>query len=152
MPSSPERSPYRWAGRGLVGLLLVLVAIPAYLTLAPSWRTLGIRLGCALLVIAGCVRLTRGARRAIEEQPLSALDLPPRPFPARELDERFLRLRGDLVASARSQRYFDAILWPRLVALAGEGLPRLATPRALWRRGPSLRTIEHLVAEAEKRA
>jgi hypothetical protein len=130
-------------------VLLALAAIPAYVTLAPSWRTLAIRLGCGLLVVAGCVRLTRSARRAIDEQPPSALDAPPALPPAPELDERFVRLRGDVTAGTRSQRYFDSILWPRLLAIAGESLPRPAARPA--RRGPSLRALERLIAEAEKR-
>jgi len=133
-------------------LLLVLVAIPAYLALAPSWRTLAVRLGCAAIVMAVCVRLTRSVRDSIDEQPVSVLDAPPQPSAAPELDERFLRLRGDLIASTRSRQYFDAILWPRLLGIAGETLPRPAERRGLRRLGPSLTAIERLMVEAEKRA
>ena len=152
MPSHPERSSYRWVAQGLLVLLLVLAAIPGYLILTPSWRTLAVRLGCAMIVVAVCVRLTRRVRRSIEEQPVSALEAPPPPPPAPELDERFLRLRGDLIASTRSRRYFDAILWPRLLGLAGESLPQPAERRGLRRLGPSLSAVERLIAEAEKRA
>ena len=151
MPSHPERSPYRWIAQGLLVLLLVLAAIPAYLTLAPSWRTLAVRLGCAAIVIAVCVRLTRGVRDSLDEPPVSALDAPPQPAAAPELDERFLRLRGDLIASTRRRQYFDAILWPRLLGIAGESLPRPAERPGLRRLGPSLSAIERLIAEAEKR-
>ena len=57
-----------------------------------------------------------------------------------------------MIYGARSRRYFDVILWPRLGALAGsETLTRPADRRGVRRRGPSLRAIEALVAEIERR-
>jgi hypothetical protein len=93
----------------------------------------------------------RGVRREIVGHPPSALDapLPAPPRPAQ--DERFLRLRDDLVWSRRSRRYFDAILWPRLLALGGAGLAPPAPRRWIRRRGPSLRALERLIAETEQR-
>jgi hypothetical protein len=150
MPSRPERSRYRFAAPGLLAVLLVLAAIPAYLTLEPSWRSLAVRLACAVIVAVGCVRVIRGVRRSIEGSS-SALDAPPRVSSAWELDERFLRLRDELVFSTRSRRYFDTILWPRMLRLAGANLSPPAERPGTRRRGPSLSTLEHLVAEIEKR-
>ena len=100
-----------------------LAAIPGYLTLDPSWRPVAVRVACAVIAITGCIRVVRGARRTIGESVPSALDAPPPAPPRLTLDERFLRLRADLVFSRRDQRYFDAILGPRLLELGGAGLP-----------------------------
>jgi hypothetical protein len=175
MPSRPERglgrSPYRLAAYGLLSVLVLLAAIPGYLTLAPSWRPVAIRVACAVIAFTGCIRVVRGARRVIGVSVPSALDAPPPASPRPTLDERFLRLRADLVSSRRNRRYFDAILRPRLLELGGADLPPdvdvtalrahdmgLTAPRATGverresrRRGPSLKTLEHLIAEIEQR-
>jgi hypothetical protein len=151
MPPPVERSARRVTAQGLLAALLILAVIPAYLALDASWRPVAVRLGCAVIVVAGCVRLRRVARRSIERSASSVLDVPPPAPTDPDLDTRFLRARDDLVFSARSQRYFDAVLWPRLVELAGPELPRPAARAGIRRRGPSLRTLEGLIAEAEKR-
>ena len=136
----------------MFAVVLVLAAIPAYLTLAPAWRPLAARLACALLVAGGCMRLIRSARGAIEGAAASALDAPaPRVQPP-ELDERFLRLRDELRFGARSRQYFETILWPELNRLAGAELPRPPERRGVWRDGPSLRELEGLVTAIEARA
>jgi len=150
MPSRTERSPYRLAAYGFLVVLVGLAAIPGYLSLEPSWRPLAIRLACALGVVIGCSRVIGGVRRSLEGHPPSALDGPPPAPRRRTLDERFVRVRDDLVFSTRSRRYFDAHLWPRLRALGGAELPPPAE-RAGTRRGPSLRALERLIAEIEKR-
>jgi len=65
--------------------------------------------------------------------------------------KRFLRLRDELVFSTRSWRYFDAILWPRMVRLVAPRLLPPAERSRTRRRGPSLSTLEHLITEVEKR-
>jgi hypothetical protein len=151
MPPYVERSAFGLVARGILAALLLLAAIPAYLAFAPSWRAAAVRVACAVIVITGCARVIRGVRGSIEGHAPSALDAPPPMSPAPELDERFLRLRDDLVFSTRSRRYFDVILWPRLVELAGGTLPRPAERRGIRRRGPALKTLESLIAEVEKR-
>jgi hypothetical protein len=151
MPSRAERSFLRLLADGLLAVLLVLAAIPAYLTLEPSWRPLAVRVACALIVVAGCLRVTRRVRRSIDGYAPSVLEAPPAVAPAPELDERFLRLRDELVFGSRSRRHFDLILWPRLLRLAGASLPRPAERHGIFRDGPSLSVIERLVAEAERR-
>ena len=150
MPSPAERS-RRLLGQGIAAALLALVAIVAYLTMTPGWRPFGVRLACTTLVIVGCLRTIRAVRRAIEAEPPSELDVP-RPAPAAsERDEVYRRLRDDLVFSNRSQQYFEAILWPRLLDLSGGTLARPRERRRTRRRGPSLQALEALIAEAEKR-
>lgn len=148
MPSPPERSPYRPAAYALVAALVVLAAIPGFLTLDTTWRPLALRLAGAVIVIIGCVRVVGSVRRSIEDEPASALDAPP-PAPRRPaLDDRFLRLRDDLVFSRRSRRYFDMFLWPKLSKVGGADL---APPAMRRRRGPSWSALERLIAEIERR-
>ncbi len=151
MPPRAERSRRRLVGGALVGGLALLAAIPAYLAVAPGWRSLALRGAAALLVAIGCTRALRWARGAREPEPVSLLDAPPaRAVPA-AVDERVLGLWDDVRFGARSRRYFDMILWPRLAALAGDPLPRPAPRRGLGRRGPSLAALERVIAEIERR-
>lgn len=150
MSSPAERSPRRFVAQGLGALLFVLVAIPGYVAMERSWRPVALRLAGSAIVIAGCMRVVRGLRRAIEVPASFALDVPPPESPAPELDGRFLRLRDDVAFSARSQRYFESILWPRLKGLAGDDLSLPAASRGR-RRGPSFQTLESLIAAIERR-
>jgi hypothetical protein len=152
MPPPDERIVLRVAARGFVALVVVLAAIPAYLTLAPPWRPLAARLACALLVAAGCVRLVRSARGALAGAAGSALDAPDSRAPAADLDERFLRLRDELRFSLRSRQYFETILWRELCRLGGSDLPVPAERRGMGRDGPSLATLERMVSVLETRA
>jgi hypothetical protein len=146
------RSPRRLAIQGVLVALLLLVAIPAYFVLEQAWRPLALRIAGAIVVITGCTRVTRRVRRSAEAGSPSALDARPPAPPDPELDGRFLRLRDDIVFSTRSRRYFEAGLWPRLLALAGPDLPRPPERRGLLRRvGPSLAALERLLAEVERR-
>ena len=139
-------------GGAVVVALVALGAMPAYLALGPSWRPVAVRLVCTAVVIAGCVRALRWARGAAASPVVSPLDAPALPTVGPELDARFLALRDDVIYGARSRRYFDVILWPRLDALAGTAmLPRPANRRGIPRRGPSLRAISEVVAEIERR-
>ena len=152
MPPPDERTALRLAVRGFVAVVVVLAAIPAYLTLAPPWRPLAARLACGLLVAVGCVRLIRSARRSLEGAATSALDAPaPRAQPP-DLDERFLRLRDELRFSTRSRQYFETILWPQLGRLGGADLSRPPERHGVRRDGPSLSALERIVSTLEARA
>jgi hypothetical protein len=66
------------------------------------------------------------------------------------------QLEADVRSGTRHQRYFDAVLWPRLVALAeartGEPAPWLSKPPGRsFARGPSLLALERLIATIEAR-
>jgi hypothetical protein len=150
--SPAEASGLRLVARGLGAALVLLAAIPAYLTLSPPWRALAVRLLCAAIVVAAGLRVVRAVRRAVEASPAFALDAPP-PVPSpSELDERFLRLRDELVFSIRSRRYFDTVLWPRLQRLAGTDLAAPPELRGRRRNGPPRDTLGRLLAEIEHRA
>jgi hypothetical protein len=153
MPELTRRWGRRLAGRAIIGIVLALLALPIYLTTSPAWRPAAVRLACAIALVIGCARARRWARDAVATGVVSPFEAPPPPAPAVQLDAAFLRLRDDLVASTRSRRYFDVVLWPRLASLAGPRLelPHLARRRFLRRRGPSLRELEDLVAHIESR-
>lgn len=153
MPGPASRLGRRLAGRAVIAVLLALVALPIYLTTSPAWRPSAVRLACAIALAIGCVRARRWARDAVLIESLSPFEAPLPPPPAVQLDPAFLRLRDDLVASSRSRRYFEVVLWPRLIALAGAGsaLPYPPRRRVLGRRGPALRVLEDLVARIEGR-
>ena len=151
MPAPARRSGRRLAGGAIVATLVALVALPVYLLIAPSWRPAAVRLSCAVVVAFGCVHARRWARDSLAAPEISPLDAPPAPPPLARLDAGFRKLRDDLIASTRSRRYFDVILWPRLSALAGAELPRPAERRAVNRRGPSLHALESIIARIERR-
>ena len=152
MPTRRERSPGRLAGRAVLTSLVVLAATPLYLSLDHSWRPLVVRLACAALVAAVCLRVLRSVGGAIQTDAVSPFDTPPPLPPPPEMDSRFLRLRDELVFSVRGRRYFDAILWPRLCGLASTALPRPPERPGIRRRGPSLATLEDLIARIERHA
>ena len=152
MPPRAERIALRLAVRGFVAVLVVLGAIPAYLTLAPAWRPLAARLACALLVATVCVRLIRAVRGSVDEPAPSALETPAARAEPPELDERFLRLRDELRFSTRSRQYFQTILWPQLSGRPGAEAPALGARRRLRRDGPPLGALERLIAAIETRA
>lgn len=152
MPSPVEPpGPLRLAAHGILLGLLALAAIPIYLALDAEWRSLLVRVVCAAAVTVGSIRVVRGVRRTAAEHPPSPVDAPPGAPPTVILDEVFLRRRDELTYSVRSRRYFDAVLWPRLLALAGTHLP--PPPRRRWasRLGPSRDMIESLIAQIERR-
>jgi hypothetical protein len=152
MAPPPEASALRLVVRSLGAALVALAAIPAYLSLGPSWRVVGVRLACAAIVMAVSVRVIRGVQRTIEASAPFALDAAPIVSPPPELDDRFLRLRDELVFSVRSRRYFDTVLWPRLEKLAGTSLTPPPQRRRRHRNGPSRDTLERLIVEVEQHA
>jgi len=127
MPAPSSRAAARLITRGAGLSLLAAASVPAYLTIAPAWRPLAARLGCAALVAIGCLRARAWARDALGAAPAGGVDAPPAPEVA--LDARFLRLRG----------------------LGAADLARPADRPGPGRRGPSLDAIEAVIARIEER-
>jgi hypothetical protein len=150
--SHAEASGLRIVARGLGAALVLLAAIPAYLTLPPSWRAVAVRLVCAAIVVAAGVRVVRAVRGALEEAPPFALDAPSPVAAPSELDERFLRLRDELIFSIRSRRYFETVLWPRLQRLAGTDLGPPPARRGRRRDGPPGDALGRVLTGIEQRA
>lgn len=151
MSSSVEPPrPLRLAAYSIPLGLLAVAAIPIYLALDAQWHSTLLRLVCATAVTVGSFRIVRKVRRAAAAHPASTAAAAPVAAPATLLDEVFLRRRDELIYSVRSRRYFDAVLWPRLLTLAGRPLP--LPPRRHWcsRLGPSRAIIESLIAEIER--
>jgi hypothetical protein len=149
VPARAERFPRRLAGRAILTALVLLAAMPAYLTLDPSWRPLAVRLACALIVVGGFLRARRWVREAMAGDAGSPIDAPRPAPPAPEMDARFMALRDDVIASARSRRYFDVVLWPRLRDLAGGDLPCPRERRGMRWRGPSLSALASVIRRIE---
>jgi len=150
MSPPSDRSLAGRVARGFLVVLAFLVAIPAYLGLSTAWRPIALRAACAVLAAAGCLRVVRAVRGAVGRPAPSPLDAAPAPPPEVEADERFLRLRDDLIYSRRSRRYFDVVLWPRIAELAGTAVSRPPVRRQLPRLGPSLSALERLIGEVER--
>ncbi|MBM3533453.1 MAG: hypothetical protein FJX60_10510 [Alphaproteobacteria bacterium] len=78
-----------------------------------------------------------------------------RPMMPVRLDTALTQLGDEVRHSRTSQRYFDKILWPRLLALAGrrgvraEALAPPVTSDPLGMRGPSLKSLSDLVDRLE---
>ena len=160
MVQSPER---RWL-RLLVGHLLflgilVLAMTPVYFYADPSHRPMAVRLGGALFLGVVLIHLRKLAREWLDAQPPSAFEAalhraPPEP----RLAPLYGKLRDEVRFSARSQAYFEHVLWPRILRLRAlrAGQPLAAAPvmprgRRLLRRGPSLTALRGLIAEIEER-
>jgi hypothetical protein len=160
MVQSPER---RWL-RLLLGYLLfvgilVLAMTPIYFYAAPSHRPTVVRLGAVLFLGIALIHLRKLAREWLDAQPPSAFEAalhraPPEP----RIAPLFVKLRDEVRFSARSQAYFANVLWPRILRLlaARTGQPLAAAPampdgRHLLRRGPSLTTLQDLIARIEER-
>ena len=152
MPSPPERSRYRFAAYALLTAIALLAIIPGYLRLDPEWRPFAVRMAAAVIVIVVCVRVVGSVRRSLEDEAPSALDASSAPPRRPGLDERFIRVRDDVVFSAQSQRYFEAFLWPRLRTLGGGDLQQPPPSRRRSRRGPPLSALERLIARIERGA
>jgi hypothetical protein len=153
MPPRAERSRFRLIGYAFLSVFVVMAALPAYLLVESSWRPFAMRLAGAAVVAMGCVRLVGFVRRTLEQDTPSALDVPPAAPRPIVLDERFLRLRDDLVFATQSRRYFDLFVWPRLQALGAGDTPPSEERRSIRRRrGPSLRTLESVIERIELRS
>jgi len=149
MPPRAERAGRRLVVRAIVLAGVTLVALPAYLALDPAWRPAAVQLACGALVAIAAMRARRRVRDALDGAPPSSFDAPPPAAAEPEIDARFLALRDDLSAGARSRRYFDVMLWPRLRQLSRDDLPRPPARQYLRWRGPSLAQLAALVARIE---
>jgi hypothetical protein len=159
MPTPPERRRLRILGGYLLFVgILSLAAAPLYYHVEPSTRPLVVRLGAGLILGVALVHLVRIVRGRIAAQPLSAferaLDRPPGEPRFAPL---FLKLRDEVRFSAKSQAYFEHVLWPRLLDLvvrrpwlAPATNPARPAGRCWLRRGPSLATLRNLVARIEE--
>jgi len=156
----PER---RWL-RLLAGYLVfvgcfALIVTPLYLYVEPSYRPLVIRLASAVVVGIALLHLRGIVRERIDTQSTSAFELALHRTPVQpRLAPLFLKLRDEVRFSTTSQKYFERVLWPRILELPVGGSrgrssaapPVMPAGRRLLRRGPSLETLRNLIGRIEE--
>ncbi|MGH7301912.1 MAG: hypothetical protein ACRELZ_01385 [Candidatus Rokuibacteriota bacterium] len=153
---APE--PTRGAGVGAALVVVVALGVGIALTevfVAPGYRQTAMRLIGALVLLIAVSRARRIVRARVERRSAWAADEPGEGWAGPMADSRLTRFRDEIRFSARSQSYFEHLLWPRLVALArarGVSIEALAKPpgRRLGR-GPSLAALDRLLAALETR-
>jgi hypothetical protein len=135
-------------GGAALGVLVLLVTVPVYVWVEPSWRPLVARLAAALVVGVAVVRLRHALAERLAARGPSALDAARMPRRAEAgVPHHFLDLVSDVRAAVRSRRDFELVLWPRLQALTGRPL---VPPARRWGRGPSLAELRRLITAIEK--
>jgi hypothetical protein len=146
---------------GLVATVVVVAALGGAVALteafvAPAHRVTAIRLLAGFVLLVAVSRVRAIVRAAVERRPSwgaaeAAEARAPRPF----TDARLARFRDEIRFSARSQSYFEHLLWPRLVALARDrgGSPEtlVKPPARRFGRGPSVAALSRVVASLEAR-
>jgi hypothetical protein len=151
------------AGRraGLVATVVVVAALGGAVALteafvAPAHRVTAIRLLAGFVLLVAVSRVRAIVRAAVERRPSwgaaeAAEARALRPF----TDARLARFRDEIRFSARSQSYFEHLLWPRLVALArvrgGSSETLVKPPARRFGRGPSVAALSRVVASLEAR-
>ena len=130
-------------------VFVILCAVPVYVFVEPPWRGLVARLASALVLGVALLELRNTLAQKLARHEASALDgarvhrmtepgVPP----------RFLALAHEVRAAVRSRRYFEMVMWPRLLALSVRPLHRPPTRRP--GRGPSLASLDDVVTAIEK--
>ena len=156
----PVRERGRWKAVGpITALAALLVAglVLVDLFVDASLRSVAVRLLAAVVLALAALRVRAVVKRRLDEQPSSSFELARRrPVTLDAEPSRLAHLESEIRAAARSQRFFDAVLWPDLVALAesrtGGLAPWLARPIGRsFGRGPSRTALERIVAEIESR-
>jgi hypothetical protein len=119
-----------------------------------SYRVAAIRLVAAAVLLLAVTRIRVFARSAIES-PSVWEDRAGETVWAPPTHGQFEHFHDEIRFSARSQRYFEHVLWPRLNALASEAAnPPSVLDKPAGRRfgrGPSLATLRALLDALEKR-
>jgi hypothetical protein len=156
-PLAPERS----RGAGLVAALVVVVALGAAISLtelvvAQGYRPTAIRLIGALVLLVAVSRVRTIVQGSVERRPAWGVDETGEGgSDGRVTDARATRFDDEIRFSARSQSYFEHLLWPRLVALARSrgGSPDTLEkpPGRTFGRGPSLAALARVIASLEAR-
>ena len=155
MAPEPRRS------AGLVAALVVFVALGAGISLtelfvAPGYRSAAIRLVAALVLLIAVSRVRAIVRASVEPRPAWGADATGEGWAGRQaVDSRMARFHDEIRFSARSQSYFEHLLWPRFVALArgrGRSPDSLEKPAGRsFGRGPSIAALTRVIASLETR-
>jgi hypothetical protein len=147
-------------GAGLVAALVVVVALGAAISLtelfvAQGYRPTAIRLIGALVLLVAVSRVRAIVQASVERRPAWGDEPGEGGSHGLATDARAARFDDEIRFSARSQSYFDHLLWPRLVALARSrgGSPETLEkpPGRTFGRGPSLAALARVIASLEAR-
>ena len=131
----------------LAGVVL-LVTVPVYVYVEPSWRSLVARVACAFVLGVALLQFRRTLLDRLAARGASPLDAARgRVEPEPSVPHHFVDLASDVRTALRSRRYFDKVLWPRLAALTPRPLLR---PEARPGRGPSLASLRRVIAAIER--
>jgi hypothetical protein len=119
-----------------------------------SYRIAAIRLVAAAVLLLAVTRIRAFVRAAVD-WPSAWEDHAGETAWAPPTHSQFEHFHDEIKFSARSQRYFDHVLWPRLNALASQAIDppaRLDRPAGRrFGRGPSLAALRSLVESLEGR-
>ena len=133
----------------LAGVVL-LIAVPVYVYVEPSWRALVARVACAFVLGVALLQLRRALLDRLADPGGSGLDAARGRREAEPgVPHHFHDLASDVRTALRSRRYFDNVMWPRLQALTTGPLPR---PAVRPGRGPSLASLLRAIAAIEQRS
>jgi hypothetical protein len=146
-------------GAALAAALGVLLALGVAISLtelfvAPGYRPMAIQLMSAVILLVALARVRAIVAAAVERREAWGVRALGEGWPDRHaVDTRLARVRDEIRFSARSQSYFEHLLWPRLVALAairGGSPARLEKPpgRRLGL-GPSMAALDRVIAALE---
>ena len=146
---------------GLVATFVVVAALGGAVALtetfvAPAHRATAIRLIAGLVLLVAVSRVRAIVRAAVGPRPSWGVDDAAEGRGHRHLtDARLARFYDEIRFSARSQSYFEHMLWPRLVALArdrgGSAETLVKPPGRRFGRGPSVAALTRVVASLEAR-
>lgn len=147
--------------RGLLGRYLVLLIVlglvgtSAYASFDADDRPVVVRLAVAAFVVVVLLHIRSHMSRAQEWAPPSAFEQARRADPVEpKVAPGFVRVQRQVEHGVASRRFFEDVLWPRLVQLGeARGTRRQLPddpPRGRWRkRGPSLAVLAELVRRLE---
>ena len=151
--AEPRRAATIAGAVALAVALVVGIATIQYLV-DQSYRVAAIRLVAAAVLLLAVTRIRAFARTAVE-WPSPWEDRAGETTWAPPTHGQFEHFHDEIRFSARSQRYFDHVLWPRLNELASEATDspaRLERPAGRrFGRGPSLAALRALLDALEKR-
>ena len=142
------------AGAVVLAVALVAGIASVQFLVDQSYRVAAIRLVAAAVLLLAVTRIRAFARSAVE-WPSAWEDRAGETAWAPPTHGQFEHFHDEIRFSARSQRYFEHVLWPRLNALASDtttlpaGLDKPAGRR--FGRGPSLAALGVLLEALERR-
>jgi hypothetical protein len=132
----------------VLGAIVFVGTVPAYVYVEPGWRPLVARLGASLVLGIALLQLRQALVDRLRQRPGSPLDEARRRGGAEpSVPHHFLDLTRDVRAALRSRRYFDEVLWPRLTAFTSRPLVR---PPVRPGRGPSLARLREVISAVEE--